>query len=537
MTLALSVNPDGRPSRETEQRVEALRAKVAHLKGSFPTWSAKCYTILDKDRNEVPLVLNYVQRAVYAAERVEMKAKGRVRQLILKGRQGGLTTYEEARNFHAIWSVKGAACLTLATDRELMDKVFSITTRALERFPTSLLPPVGQRRTREVSFPTRDSSYYTGSASGIRIGAGLTLFRFHGTEFAHWDAPLDVLKAVGPSIENDGTTSALETTGGGYGSDAHNFWKEAKSGGNSYTPLFFPWWECDPVKYRTPLLAPDELGQLSGEEQDLVRRFGLDLEQMKWRREKIKDYGRDDFLQEYAEDEDTCWLSPGGMFYDAGVLKSLSTRAVEPLRTDRDGTLEWYIRPDKVDGPCILGSDTAEGSGGGDRSTFTVRQKKGWKVVCKFEDSAIQPKELAGLVNQVGRQLGAVLLVIEKNSHGITVLRELRDTHDYPTDRIYHRQPLDKADGDTVQTERIGWVTSGESQPLMLDAGRELINASAEGLAGPLTHSAITDAFAVRRGKTGKVSLHSKDVLVSEMLAWLGRTYDISPPRITVFDL
>jgi hypothetical protein len=534
--MATSVAPSLRGDSDANARAKALlRLKVARLKGSLPVWAGKCYTILDKDRKEVALIFNGVQRAIYLAERAEMREKGRVRQFILKGRQGGVTTLEEAANLHAIWSVKGAACLTLATDRELMDKVFTITTRAMEHFPTALLPPVGQRRIREINFPTRDSSYYTGTASADRAGAGLTLYRFHGTEFAHWEDPAGVLKAVGPSLENDGTTAVLETTGGGYGSDAHNFWKEAKAGGNGYTALFFPWWECDPVKYRLPLLERDELGQLSDDERDLVRRFGLDLEQIKWRRAKMKEYGRDDFLQEYAEDEETCWLSAGGMFYEADILKALKTRTPAAKSTERGGTIEWFIQPKDVKGRCILGGDTAEGSGGGDRFTFTIRQMEGWKLVCKFEDAAIQPKGYAQLVNDVGRRLANPLLVIEKNQHGITVLRHLRDDHNYPVDRIYHRAPLDRPDAQA--SERIGWATTGESIPLMLDAGRDLLNAAKEGLAGALSESAISDAFAVRRGPTGRISLNGKDVLVSEMLAWIGRSYNIAKPRVTVISV
>jgi hypothetical protein len=68
------------------------------------------------------------------------------------------------------------------------------------------------------------------------------------------------------------------------------FWRECEARG--YRAVFFPWWECDRVTYRLPLLAPDELGTLEPEEQDLVARHGLDLEQIKWRRKKIAEYGR-----------------------------------------------------------------------------------------------------------------------------------------------------------------------------------------------------------------------------------------------------
>lgn len=522
-----------RPSTQHQPSHAELRAKVARLKAGFEMWATKCYMILDKQRNLIPLRLNPVQLAIYLAEQEEMRKKGRVRQIVLKGRQGGVTTYEQARNLHAIWAVRGATALTLASDRDLTDKIFRITKRALDNFPTALLPPVGERIVREISFPTRDSSFYTGAAGGNRAGAGLTLYRFHGSEFAHWDDPKEVLKAVGPSLEADGTTSALETTGGGYESDAHLFWREAVSGKNGYTALFFPWWECDPRTYRTPLLAKDELGKLADDERDLVKRFGLELEQIKWRRRKIEEMGRSDFLQEYAEDTETCWLAPGGMFYDADLLKSLQLRAPVPVSTERGGAIEWFMAATKLKGRAIIGADTAEG--GGDRFTATARQMEGWKQIVKFEDSAIEPRAFAGVLNDLGRKLGNALLVVEKNMHGITVLRHLRDDHNYPVDRIYHRAPLDRPDAQP--TERIGWATTAESYPLMLDAGREILNAAKDGLAEPPTASAIRDYFSVRRDKTGRIKLNGKDVLVSEMLAWIGRSYNVARPRVTVVSL
>jgi hypothetical protein len=157
---------------------------------------------------------------------------------------------------------------------------------------------------------------------------------------------------------------------------------------------------------------------------------------------------------------------------------------------------------------------------------------EGWKQILKFEDSAVEPKEFAGILNTLGRKLGNALLVVEKNMHGITVLRHLRDDHKYPVDRIYHRAPLDRPDAQP--SERIGWATTAESYPLMLDAGREILNAAKEKLADPPTGSAIRDYFSVRRDKTGRIKLNSKDVLVAEMLAWIGRTYNIARPRVTV---
>src|SRR5207237_2572658 len=129
--------------------------------------------------------------------------------------------------------------------------------------------------------------------------------------------------------------------------------------------VFYPWWRCDRANYRLPLLAPDELGALSGEEQLLVAQHGLDHEQLKWRRAKIAELGRTLFLQEYAEDPESCWAAVGGMFFDAEQLKALTLAAPTPNATDLAGALHLYDAPNGERG--IVGADTAEGTGG-DRS-------------------------------------------------------------------------------------------------------------------------------------------------------------------------
>jgi hypothetical protein len=208
------------------------------------------------------------------------------------------------------------------------------------------------------------------------------------------------------------------------------------------------------------------------------------------------------------------------MFYDVEVLKALMLKAPEPIDTQMNGALRVYseLLPGER---AIIGSDTAEGTGG-DRSTWAARAFPSWRLLADYEDNKVTPKELAGILNTWGRKYDCALLVIEKNAHGITVLRALRDDLSYPVDRIYHRALLDQQQ--TEMQSRIGWATTGESKPLLLDAGRELFAAAFKGLAGVPSRSTLRDAFGVRRGDDGKYDLNGKDVLVAEMLAWIGRS-------------
>lgn len=528
------------------------RNVLQRLRTDFAFWARVCFRINDKHGRLVPLILNRAQQILEAEER-------RLRQLgvpgiwiyCLKGRQGGVSTYEQGKNLETIWSHRGATVMTLAHVREDTDKLFGITRRAIENFPPELLPRIGAAQTSQVSFPGRDSRFWTGTAGATGIGRGVTLSRLHGSEFAYWAEPRTVWKALRPAMRPRSVV-VLETTASGHGSEAHEFWEASASpragkrlpGRTGFLQVFLPWWRCDVENYRLPLEAPDELGKLEPDEQTLVEREGLDLEQIKWRRAEILKAGLADFLQEYAEDPRTCWMVAGGLFYDAQRLKHLldmrpDPKRIEAVRADRwNGHVEVYA--DQEGFPweherVIVGSDTAEG-GADDRSTFVARTFPSGRLLETFADSKIEPKALAALLNDRGRKHGhprhgLSLLVVEKNAHGITVLRELRDTHKYPESRIYHRSVFDE--GAKQPTDKIGWVTTGTrdgggTQPLLLDAGREIINAACDGTYGCPSVHALTDAYAVKRDENGKVSLNGKDVLVAEMLAWQGRGYPLS---------
>ncbi len=522
------------------------RTIVKRLITDYPYWAKKVYKIRDKFNRLVPLILNDVQKRVGEAEAEELEKYGNARIYILKGRQGGISTDQQARSLHRVWRAPGASALTLAHSREDTDKIFQITRRGITNFPRDLLPRMGRSESKEVIFPGIDSRFWTGTAGAKRVGRGITLTRFHGSEFAFWDTPVPTLNSVAPAMIPQGSVIVLETTPDEFESGAHTFWNEAVAGENGYRALFFPWWECDPANYQIALLEIDELGELAEDEFLLMKTHGLSLEQIKWRRSKIKEMGVLEFMREYPEDPDSCWISSGAKFYDMDLVRRLTHRAPVPIKTEQGGNLKIYGSPQmtiEVDGEkstytedVIIGGDVAEGVGA-DSSAWCARSFPSYRLLATFVDAHIEPDGFARMLYDWGRgkywdltteeseEFREAFLIIEKNSHGITVLRKLRDLS-YPRRSIYHRTPLGKNFDE--KTDYVGWATTGESKPLLLDAGRDLLNAADDGHVGVPGPEALRDAMAVADG-----NLTGRDILVAEMLAWIGRG-SVARRRVTI---
>jgi hypothetical protein len=72
------------------------------------------------------------------------------------------------------------------------------------------------------------------------------------------------------------------------------------------------------------------LDDLTPEEQKLKGAWGLDDDQIRWRRGKQREL-RDRFAQEYPEDDVTCFLASGRCCFDIGALMGAQARiASEP---------------------------------------------------------------------------------------------------------------------------------------------------------------------------------------------------------------
>ena len=80
-----------------------MDAKLAGLKllsESLEVFGAHCLKIADKGGRLIPFEMNRAQRYLHQRLEKQIKETGKVRAIVLKGRQQGVSTYSAARFYH-----------------------------------------------------------------------------------------------------------------------------------------------------------------------------------------------------------------------------------------------------------------------------------------------------------------------------------------------------------------------------------------------------------------------------------------------------
>jgi hypothetical protein len=176
-----------------------------------------------------------------------------------------------------------------------------------------------------------------------------------------------------------GTEIIRESTGNGM----NGFYKavrEALKPESEWIVIFVPWfWQTE---YRKPVrhgFKPTDM------ELELVATYGLDFEQLQWRRDKIEELKSERlFKQEYPNTLTEAFQAPGSCFYNPDRV----------ARARRNMTKAEAISP------VVIGVDPARD---GDRTVIVIRQGRVVLDIIKYErkDDTMDSIRLAGIVGRL----------------------------------------------------------------------------------------------------------------------------------------
>ncbi|MGI9504305.1 MAG: hypothetical protein ACR2RE_14755, partial [Geminicoccaceae bacterium] len=260
----------------------------------------------------------------------------------------------------------------------------------------------GKSNAKELVFDVLDSSYRASTAGSKGAGRSETIQLFHGSEVAFWPNADEHLKGAMQAVPLlEGTEIILESTANGIGNPFHTAWQDAESGASDFIAVFVPWyWQSE---YRRPV--PDGF-KLEDDELEYKQSYGLDDEQMCWRRHKIMELGGDiySFQQEYP----------------ATAAEAFETSSEESLIKPplvvkaRKAKIEQLI-----DQPLVIGVDPA---GEGEKADRTaIIRRKGRVVFGKETYQRKKTMQLVGIVAEIieKEEPDKVFIDTGERGHGI----------------------------------------------------------------------------------------------------------------------
>jgi hypothetical protein len=377
---------------------------------------------------------------------------------VLKARQMGLTTWAAARFFLKTITQPGTLTLEVAHTQEAAEEIFRIVHRFVDWLPEELREgPLRRSRAnvRQIVFPEMDAQYRVVSAGDRNAGRGLTVQNLHCSELARWPGdPAETLAGLRASMA-PGAELILESTPDGVGGCFHEEWK--KAGETGMVRHFFPWW----MERRYRATALDE-ASLTEEELALMGRHGLDREQIGYRRQIRADF-RGLARQEFAEDEESCFLASGNSVFELAAIEARLATAPEPAERRRNGELEVWLPPVKGK-EYLVALDPAGGGSEGDYSAAQVLEMETGLQCAEFAGH-VGGLELARLVTALAAEYNQAWLAVERNNHGSGVLALVETVCGYQ--RVYRQ---------AGQAGQAGWLTTSLSRPAVLgQLGAELV--------------------------------------------------------------
>jgi hypothetical protein len=326
-------------------------------------------------------------------------------------------------------------------------------------------------------------------------------------------------------------------------------WKQGTRG-NGWIQLFCPWYRFS--KHRKPLTpeaAADLMKSLRSEEARAVDLYGVDAEQIAWRRLAVLYCGGENgFLQEYPEDPISCFAVSGRPYFQREgmdkIQKLIQDGFCRPKHGRLDGRgirnginavkfretaepeahvtiwempkrgLKYLLVADPATGADVVKDSRISDrhsvwvirSGHTDDSGRDIKPRAVARIRAPFQEAA---SLACGKVQQLAEFYGNCCIVIEANNSGLAWLVRLSESGGV---NLYHRDVMDE---ETRQWKKqMGWMTTSNTRQNPLDAMEEGIREGKYEFFCPHALAECRTTVTHADGKVaGAVGKHDDDVM------------------------
>lgn len=335
----------------------------------YAFFSEKFLKIVDKGGVEIPFQWNAAQKHLHAVAEAQLKEIGRVRCVVLKGRQMGLSTAIAGRFYHRISRQQRKHAFILSHQSSTTEALMRMVKQFHAGCPECIKPRIDKSNDRQLTFET-GSMYSVGTAGSSEVGRGQCVQYFHGSEVAFYERGEQISAGVMQTVsDHPGTEMFMESTANGQGNFFHRLCIDAYEGRGEFRLVFCPWyWE---PTYRAKIVDEDLMrGQILADEEELVAKFKLDLAQLQWRRNKIISLkSSSKFIQEYPNTVEEAFQETGAPLIESVWIDLARKSTLEPQDYQ----------------PMILGVDVGQSR---DKTTVAWRKGRVW-----LKTDVYDPKE------------------------------------------------------------------------------------------------------------------------------------------------
>ena len=531
------------------------RDHIARCKTDLPYYSKKHLVIRTKEGFARSLEYNFAQRFVHKKLVEQFQRQGNVRAIILKARQEGVSTGVSSRFYRRAHLVSMQRIMVIANETDNSTSIFEFYQRYQDFMSDDLKIATTQDRGDKVLGLENDSKIVVKTANNVSAGRGSTIQALHASEFAFWDKAEDTWTGLRQAVPQKGSEIIIESTANGVGNKFHDMWLMAEQGKSEYIAIFLPWWIHEDYTLDPGFVDADERLDILQSEDEFERQaqdegipwegkhHKLSIERLAWRRRAIVDLCDGDerkFRQEYPATAREAFLVSGDCFFGTDDLEIYELKARPPIlrcnlvqtkdggfqpSPSERGALKLWAWPDPTH-RYVIAADTAEGKeSAAKKATFSdpenekggrdfnsadvidITDDEHWKVVAHYHARS-KPEPFATALNLLGwyystkamdGMFPAYMGVERNHSSGMTVLKKLKEEHLYPN--LYYASQIGRRFN--KKTPVLGWRTSPESRPIMLDRFAELLRSGPERLEIPCAET-IKECFTFVLGEDGK---------------------------------
>jgi len=386
--------------------VDAIRGDIDHaerLERDLPYFAERCLKLRPKTGGMTAFAFNPAQLELHRRLEEQKAKTGKVRAVVLKARQMGISTYIAARFYKRTIHNPGLRTIIIAHEKPASNNLFKLVKRFNDNMPDELRPSVGISNAQELIFDKIDSGYGVSVATEDGAGRSDTSQMLHASEASRWVSMGEQLAALLQTVPRiDGSEIVIETTGNEFGDEFHQFWRATEAGENEFIGVFLPW-TLDPA-YRA---KPPQDFRRTDEEAALADLHGLDDEQLYWRRLKVSEMRDEDrFKSEYPLTSDEAFLAS---HFDSFIGRELVMNA----------------RKQKIvgEGPLVIGVDPA----GKGADATAIAWRRGSCIAKIAKHRGLSTMEVAGLVAKIIREDKPDKVSIDVGGLGVGVADRLEE--------------------------------------------------------------------------------------------------------------